>query len=149
MDIDELMESLGHPLSAAAKRNMARHSTYYRRSDWVRKNLFPWTNWPILVYIYNFWTSLWEEGIRATCKPRWGMITFAYLNDGYSPSLWHTWRQLTKNHSTDPYTGIYPNGAPRSILEAQERYSQGVYTLPDICDDCGLSNGNHNYDVEH
>ena len=77
-------------------------------------------NWPILRYIYGFWYSIMEEGIVNTCKPRWGAITFGWLNDGFKPTIWHTWRQLTHSHITDKYTGIYVMGAPKSKKQADE-----------------------------
>lgn len=81
--------------------------------------IFPWMQWPFLKFIYMFWHSTFEEGIISTCKPRWGAITFSYLNDGYKPTLWHTWRQLIYN-SLDKYTGTYVSGAPKSLKQAQE-----------------------------
>lgn len=65
----------------------------------------------------TFWTCLATEGLRATVKPRWGAMTWAFLNDGYRPTVWHVWQQM--NHGVDhPYTGIWPDGAPRSKAEA-------------------------------
>lgn len=66
-----------------------------------------------------FWYSLLDEGIYQTCKPRWGSITSSFLNDGMQPSVWHTWRQVTHDH-TDPYTGIYVRGAPKSLAQARK-----------------------------
>ena len=77
-----------------------------------------WPRWPVLKVVWDFWTSIMDEGVYQTCKPRWGAMTFAYLNDGCKPTLWHSWRQVTHDH-TDQYTGIYVSGAPRSLAEAQ------------------------------
>lgn len=82
------------------------------------------TSWmrhiPVLgKYTASFWYLLIAEGFRSTLKPRWGGITFAYLNDGMGATVWHTWRQMTRDN-TDPYTGIYINGAPHSLKEAEE-----------------------------
>jgi hypothetical protein len=70
--------------------------------------------------VHAFWYCLLDEGIVETMKPRWGALTFAFLNDGMKPTLWHTWRQITHD-STDPYTGIYPDGAPASLAEAKSK----------------------------
>ena len=80
--------------------------------------ILPWMNWPILSYVYAFWHSLFEDGLRSTCSPRWGAVTFGWLNDGMKPTLWHTWHQLTHNHM-DKYAGIYPSGAPHNKREAE------------------------------
>jgi hypothetical protein len=68
---------------------------------------------------FNFWHGMLSEGPRVTCQPRWGSITFAFLNDGCRPTLWHTYWQMTHDQ-LDPYTGIYPRGAPKSLRQAQE-----------------------------
>jgi hypothetical protein len=85
---------------------------------------FRLTNWmlhiPVLgTYTRDFWFLIICEGFRQTLKPRWGAITFAYLNDGCGATIWHTWRSITHD-SDDPYTGIYIHGAPHSLKEAQE-----------------------------
>ena len=67
---------------------------------------------------YTFWFCILTEGPYQTCKPRWGALTFSFLNDGCRPTLWHTIRQVTHDNG-DPYTGIYVSGAPRSLAEAQ------------------------------
>jgi hypothetical protein len=79
----------------------------------------PWMRWPVLQYIYAFWEGIFEDGIKSTCKPRWGAVTFGWLNDGIKPTLWHTYIQLTRNHMSK-YSGIYPNGAPKSKKQADE-----------------------------
>lgn len=70
--------------------------------------------------VRTFWFTLLFEGPYYALKPRWGALTFSYLNDGMKPTVWHTWRQITHDHVTDPYTGLYPQGAPRSLAEAKE-----------------------------
>lgn len=82
------------------------------------------TNWMLRIPVVGrlvqaFWYCLIEEGPYQTLKPRWGALTFAFLNDGMRPTVWHTWRQITHDQ-TDPYTGIYPSGAPRSLAQARE-----------------------------
>lgn len=74
---------------------------------------------------YTFWFAIFDDGLRQTLKPRWGVMTFAYLNDGMKPTLWHTWRQITHDQ-TDPYTGIWVGGAPHSLAEAEEWSHQGI-----------------------
>lgn len=68
--------------------------------------------------VQAFWYLLIYEGPYQTLKPRWGGLTFAFLNDGCKPTVWHTWRQITHDQ-TDPYTGIYVMGAPHSLKEAE------------------------------
>jgi hypothetical protein len=105
-------------LTPAQRRN---HDRRMKVTDKVYKcySWFPWMQWPILQVIYCFWHSMFEEGFKATCKPRWGTLTFAYLNDGIKPTLWHTLRQITHN-PLDKYAGFYPDGAPKSLKQAQE-----------------------------
>ena len=67
---------------------------------------------------FTFWYCIVTEGFYQTCKPRWGALTFSFLNDGCKPTLWHSWYQVTHDNG-DPYTGIYVSGAPRSLAEAQ------------------------------
>jgi hypothetical protein len=99
------------------RREMARlklrHAIAEALTGWLR--LTPWVG----KYVADFWYLLIAEGVRSTLKPRWGGITFAYLNDGIKPTVWHTWRQITHDQ-TDPYTGIYTTGAPRSLAQARE-----------------------------
>lgn len=80
-------------------------------------NHVPWMSWPVLRYVYAFWGGILEEGIYQTCKPRWGAVTFGYLNDGIRPSLWHTWQNIM--HPSSEYARtLYPKGAPRNKSEA-------------------------------
>jgi len=106
-------------LSPPVQRNLNRHRKIWEISGWMVRNI-PWYTWPPLHYVYSFWYSMLEDGILDTCKPRWGAVTFGWLNDGIKPTVWHTWRQLTHKHSIDPYTGIYPMGAPKSLKQAKE-----------------------------
>lgn len=81
------------------------------------------THWMLRIPVVGrlveaFWYLLIAEGFRQTLKPRWGGITFAFLNDGMGATVWHTWRQITHDQ-TDPYTGIYVKGAPHSLKEAE------------------------------
>lgn len=70
-------------------------------------------------FVQAFWFCVLTEGVRITVTPRWGPLTFGYLNDGFKPTVWHTWRQMTRSNN-DTFVGIYPAGAPRSLAEAQE-----------------------------
>lgn len=67
----------------------------------------------------GFWYCVLDEGVYAACKPRWGAVTFSFLNDGFSPTLWHTWRQLTD--PSGPYSGIWMDGAPRDEADAKRK----------------------------
>ena len=69
--------------------------------------------------VSSFWFDLLDEGVYQTCKPRWGTITYSFLNDGFSPTLWHTWKQMT-DHS-GPYGGIWDDGAPRDEADAKRK----------------------------
>ena len=104
-------------LSPAARRNSDRHIRVARIQMALARHV-PWMRWPVLRLVYDFWSSLMEDGIVGTCKPRWGMVTFAYLNDGMRPTVWHTWHLLTAALGS-PFNGIYPSGAPRSRAEAE------------------------------
>ena len=114
MSFEKMMEAYGKTRNA--KRRAAVNTFQVR----VWSRLFPWMNHPILRYVTGFWIGLLDEGPYQMLKPRWGGITFGWLNDGIRPTVWHTWRQLTHDHS-DPFTGIYTDGAPRSYAEAVER----------------------------
>ena len=121
--IDEVPRSYGAfdrmLLNYRQSRNAKRRAmvTRFQYRYWNR--LFPWMNTPVLQYVTSFWIGLIDDGPYAMLKPRWGGITFGWLNDGFRPTVWHTLRQLTHRHD-DPYCGIYPSGAPRSLAEAQE-----------------------------
>ena len=113
------IDTLRGSMTAPTRRNFDRRHKVTVAQIKLFKHI-PWMRWPVLNYCYSFWAGLFEEGIVNTCKPRWGSITFGWLNDGMKPTVWHTWRQLTHNHVNDPYTGIYPSGAPKSLKQAQE-----------------------------
>jgi hypothetical protein len=82
----------------------------------IWNRLFPWMNGPLLGYVTSFWIGLIEDGPRDMLTPRWGGITFGWLNDGFSPTIWHTWQQVM--HPRGKYNGIYLKGAPRNRQEA-------------------------------
>ena len=69
----------------------------------------------------GFWYCVLDEGVYAACKPRWGAVTFSFLNDGFSPTVWHTWQQLT--HYDGPYSCIWMDGAPRDEADAERKFS--------------------------
>ena len=62
---------------------------------------------------YAFWFSMIESGGYQTLKPRWGSMTFAFLNDGIKPTVWHTWHSITTDDAA-----IYIHGAPKNRGEA-------------------------------
>ena len=79
-----------------------RLDTAERLTGWMRRL-------PLVGHLAaTFWGSLLGEGIVSTCKPRWGALTFCYLNDGDAPTVYHTALSVLR-----PDTPIYPTGAPR------------------------------------
>lgn len=92
-------------------RNMARRRKVWR-IQFAMRHYLPWMHWPILAFMYSFWSSIFEEGVVDTCKPRWGMLTFAYLNDGFKPTIWHAVYQILHPLDKGEHSGIYPSGAP-------------------------------------
>lgn len=145
-DFDKYYNSM----SSVRQRNWDRR----HKVDTIVNKLYrriPWMNWPVIKVVYAFWNGIFDEGIKATIKPRWGLMTFAYLNDGHKPTLWHTWRQITRGPQ-DKYTGLYvgfadKRGAPKSLKQAQEWEKEIKYNIP--CDDCGRRDGTHNFEIEH
>ena len=135
------------------------------RRDRMANRLTSWLRHVPVIgdYVASFWFLLLNDGIK-TLKPRWGGITFAYLNDGIKPTVWHTWRQMTPDMA-DPFTGIYVMGAPKSLAQAleweakwaKEQAADPLYPHHNIlmdlvdqdCDDCGRTDGTHNPEVEH
>lgn len=105
-------------LSTVRKRNHNRRIKVWGMAYGLYR-VIPWMRWPVLNYIYSFWHSIFEEGIVSTCTPRWGLVTFGWLNDGFKPTLWHTLYGLTHRQNA-PYTGTYPDGAPNSLKQAKE-----------------------------
>lgn len=101
------------------KREFAAHQKRMARIEsltgWMRRVPY------IGSLVHTFWFCLFAEGLYQTMKPRWGALTFSFLNDGMKPTLWHTWRSITHDQ-LDPYTGIYTGkeGAPSSLRQAQE-----------------------------
>ena len=65
----------------------------------------------------TFWAGVIADGVWAMVKPRWGGMTFAFLNDGIHPTLWHTWHSVVDHDDV----GIWPDGAPASRAEAIAR----------------------------
>lgn len=96
------------------------YSDDLKRKEARAEALFGWTRKiPVLGQLtWVFWSCLVTEGLRSTVKPRWGALTFAFLNDGYKPTLWHTWHSVIRPNGSE-FTGTYPGGAPRSRAEAQ------------------------------
>jgi hypothetical protein len=107
-DLDEFLNSM----PPAARRNHDRHMRVWR----IQMRLFRllrWPSWPVLNVVWVFWTALMEEGWQAI-KPRWGALTFSYLNDGMRPTLYHTFMSVLRPNDTM----LYPKGAPRNRNEA-------------------------------
>jgi hypothetical protein len=94
------------------KREWAR----YKRRIKVADSLTKWMRHIPIVgrLVYIFWSTLIEEGPKETLKPRWGALTFFFLNDGMKPTLWHTWRSIV-----DPMEGIWVGRAPRNAADAK------------------------------
>lgn len=95
----------------------------YKRSRSYRKHaallwLFAWAMYiPLLNVAAVFWYGVFDEGLMSTIKPRWGLLTFHFLNDGLHPTLWHTWKQIT-GRQQGKYTGIWTPRAPRNKTDA-------------------------------
>jgi hypothetical protein len=92
----------------------------YQRRNKIAEYLTKWMKRIPIVgyYVASFWYLLIAEGFYQTLKPRYGGITFSFLNDGCGVSIWHTWKQVT-----DPYgdfSGIYTTGAPKNKAQALE-----------------------------
>ena len=114
----------------AFKRDFAVHMRRWKRiqraTGWMQRI-------PVLGQLtFVFWNSLLDEGPRGL-RPRWGALTFSFLNDGFKPTLWHTWYQVT--HANDArYSGIYVDGAPASLAEAErlERQYAAARARPEL-----------------
>lgn len=105
--------------SPAGERNTARRLKVleFQLNHWNR--IFPWMQHPLLHYITSFWVGLVDDGPREMLTPRFGGITFGWLNDGFKPTVWHTVWGLFHDQD-DPWTAIYTKGAPRSRKEAEQ-----------------------------
>jgi len=109
-DISEWMKD--PQFKAEYKRLEARNELALRLTSWMRRI-------PVLgYYTFSFWYLLLSEGVHDTLKPRWGGVTFAFLNDGMGATVWHTWRSMTDPQGE--FSGIYVKGAPESLKQAQE-----------------------------
>lgn len=97
---------------------VAEYKRYVRRMRRADRLTKPLGRIPVIGQLVRiFWYGVLDEGLIATCTPRWGVLTFSFLNDGFKPTVWHTWQQVTKPDG-HPYTGIWPSGAPRNAKEA-------------------------------
>lgn len=115
--LDEVFGEVGSPTRFLHDLEVARI-----RRKWDRVERF--TGWmrrvPYVGHLaFTFWFCLLDEGLYQTLKPRWGALTFSYLNDGMKPTLWHTIQQVL--YPNGPYSGLYTDGAPKSLLEAKAR----------------------------
>jgi len=99
MGVDRLLDD------PAVKRDYER----YKRKVAIIEFFVGWMRRIPLVgrLIHTFWFALLDEGVYQTLKPRWGAITFSFLNDGFRPTAWHTWASIT---SRDP--GLYVGRNP-------------------------------------
>lgn len=92
-------------------------SYHYRKMRFLLK-VFGWAmRLPVLGVGATFWFGLLDEGIKDTLAPRWGLLTFHFLNDGMHPTLWHTWQAIA--HHGGDYDGIWIPRAPRSRVDAE------------------------------
>ena len=96
---------------------------------------WPWMRWPIMSLMVHFWTGLIEEGPVGLCKPRWGGLTFAYLNDGYKPTVFHTVLSLLG------YNVMWPKGAPRNWDDLTEPPRDDPDATPDPSAFASAANG--------
>lgn len=114
--MSDILEWLDSPeFQAEYQRSQRRHNRAEGLTRWMRSI-------PVLGQLTSvFWYCILTEGVYQTCKPRWGAITFCFLNDGIRPTLWHSWYQVT-HENTAPYAGIYTGkqGAPKSLAQAEE-----------------------------
>jgi hypothetical protein len=111
---DDLFGKPGTPARAKADASFARYSRKMKRAERA-------TNWlrifgPIGDLARVFWFLVLTEDDH---NPRDG-LEFSFLNDGYKPTWWHTWYSI-RHDNLCPYSGIYPEGAPRSWQEAYDR----------------------------
>ena len=84
---------------------------YKARMELAARVTAPLLHIPVIGrYIRDFWFFTITEHPVSVFKPRWGAITFAYLNDGW-PTVWHTWKTITTPEGGDD-PGIYVKGTP-------------------------------------
>jgi hypothetical protein len=115
---DLIDETWGKPGSPERERHDAdlralerRQERAVRLTSWMRAL-------PLGPVMETFWYGILGEGVRATVKPRWGLMTWSFLNDGHRPTLWFLWQCAV---GREPYaTTLYPSGAPRNAAEAGE-----------------------------
>ena len=104
------------PLFTEAEMESIRRSYSYRKTSALMW-LFGWAmQVPVINVGAAFWYGVLDEGIVSAIKPRWGILTFHFLNDGMRPSLWHTAQQVLRPDGE--HSGIWPGGAPRNRREA-------------------------------
>jgi hypothetical protein len=105
-------------LSPSRKRQVDRRLFVIDIYAWISKNL-PWINWPIINIATVFWTSLADEGPKEVFG-KYGSMSFAFLNDGMKPTLWHTYMQIFHRNCSE-YSNIWVGGAPKNRLDAEEK----------------------------
>lgn len=108
----DFFKTLYESLTPAGKRNYIRHKRAALLGFKIQRTCF-WLNWPILNVMTTFWTEIFESNSPLDA------LSFAYLNDGIKPSLWHTCMQICNSKK---YSGIWIGGAPKNKREAEERH---------------------------
>jgi hypothetical protein len=76
--------------------------------------------------VSSFWFDLLDEGVYQTCKPRWGTITYSFLNDGFSPTLWHTWKQMGRTAGFGTTARRGTRSTPNASWRATPRSARGT-----------------------
>jgi hypothetical protein len=100
-DLDIMRSSM----PPAWRRNMDRRKRVWNAQERVYRAC-PWMRWNLPTLMYAVWVLPIDEGIKDVFTPRWGAITFGFLNDGMKPTLWFTLLNLVRNQP------IHPSGAP-------------------------------------
>ena len=115
LDFDELLDRTIGPRGTPEREEHERAVSALKRRYMLIERATGWMRRTPIVgrLVWVFWNGLLADGPRATCKPRWGMLTFAFLNDGVRPTVWHTWASIRRSD-----VGIWPEGAPASREEA-------------------------------
>ncbi len=116
MSMSDWQDKLIGPPGSPERAEFERHYRWYKLRMRVCEALTGWLRvfGPLGRLAATFWFLVLTEG-----DPRGG-LTFSFLNDGYRPTWWHTWYSINHDNLC-PYTGIYPEGAPGSLMEAYER----------------------------
>lgn len=126
MNLEDFTTEMFGPRGTPKREELERSMSISRRTDRFLEYAFGWTRRIPLVgrVVWVFWSTLFSHDMEHYVWMRpsevlhpWGALGFSFLNDGMKPSLWHVWVQM-RHDNGDPYTGIYPGGAPRNRREA-------------------------------